>query len=274
MKRYDSRGFTLIELLVVISIIALLVSILLPALGKARESVQSTACLSNQRQLNVLMYAYFQDWKQWIPTHTYNWTGESGHVAWLERLTTGGYLATQTLSLSGGIYTPGTADSIRYCPSIAADNPQTANISAAGFGHFMMAMEVAGYSSNNGTSWVIGPPQKIEHISEPTKTMAFGDGQWIMLAGTTGLGQILCASADIGGGYRWRMGANAATNSNYTVPAVKEFRHTNDSTNFTFLDGHAETRQFAAPDYGGGKGGANGGFGPILGTMRGVKYDD
>ncbi|AQQ09595.1 PilD-dependent protein PddA [Sedimentisphaera cyanobacteriorum] len=56
-----SRGFTLIELLVVISIIALLMAILMPALSKAREQAKNVLCKSNQRQLVTALITYVGD---------------------------------------------------------------------------------------------------------------------------------------------------------------------------------------------------------------------
>ena len=61
-------AFTLVELLVVIGIIALLISILLPSLAKARESANRVACLSNLRQLYMGLSAYAADNKGSFPT--------------------------------------------------------------------------------------------------------------------------------------------------------------------------------------------------------------
>jgi prepilin-type N-terminal cleavage/methylation domain-containing protein/prepilin-type processing-associated H-X9-DG protein len=59
-------GFTLIELLVVIAIISLLVSILLPSLGRAKELARRTVCASNLKQWGIAEMMYVGDWEGWL----------------------------------------------------------------------------------------------------------------------------------------------------------------------------------------------------------------
>jgi prepilin-type N-terminal cleavage/methylation domain-containing protein/prepilin-type processing-associated H-X9-DG protein len=61
------RGFTLIELLVVISIIALLISVLLPALGAARRTARAIHCASQLRQIGLIMNTYATDFRNALP---------------------------------------------------------------------------------------------------------------------------------------------------------------------------------------------------------------
>lgn len=62
-------GFTLIELLVVIAIIALLLSILIPSLGKAKDRTRTILCRSNLRQYGLAMKMYLDDNKAYFPTY-------------------------------------------------------------------------------------------------------------------------------------------------------------------------------------------------------------
>ncbi|MGC8540465.1 MAG: type II secretion system protein [Phycisphaerae bacterium] len=69
--RITEPGFTLVELLVVISIIALLIALLLPALARAKDATDTIACANNERQIGIAMEEYNQTWDAY-PTEYVN----------------------------------------------------------------------------------------------------------------------------------------------------------------------------------------------------------
>lgn len=134
------NGFTLVELLVVIGIIAVLISILLPALNKAREAANRTVCLSNLHQIHAALAIYAATYKDKIPIGTYA-SSSNGAVAFgnnyfLSRSNNFvilGWLYQAHILAGGGSPTEKTtvndngSGRIFYCPSANTDPYHTFN---------------------------------------------------------------------------------------------------------------------------------------------------
>ena len=102
------QGFTLIELLVVIAIIAILASLLLPALSTAKESALRTVCTNNQKQWSVALQLYASDNDDYFPDATeadLNWAGPKLQTFWSK------YLIKQTRGATKDRF------NIIYCPT-------------------------------------------------------------------------------------------------------------------------------------------------------------
>ena len=132
-----AHAFTLVELLVVIGIIALLISILMPALRKAREQAAGLACSSNQRQLMQAFLMFAADHKGRLPGNFTDFSNpDTDKRAWLLN---SGELITAA-PRGGTIYRYVNTEKVYFCPSLQTVKVLSANESNGQFDYASFAV--------------------------------------------------------------------------------------------------------------------------------------
>lgn len=152
---HDSRrhGFTIVELLVVVAIISLLIAILLPAMGKAKEQAFRASCASSERQLHFAMVAYGQDHHDIVTMS-------------LNEADLRGYLPPKGPGTSNG---SGVDLHYRGCPSKGLDEPST-GWGGRSFG--TTGTVYGGWSYNVENGYL---PLKFAKVRKPAITAVGGD---------------------------------------------------------------------------------------------------
>ena len=214
-RKVRRNKVSLIELLVVIGIIAILASMLLPALGAAREYAKSITCMSNVRQIGQTCQFYAGDFDDFLPPANYT-DADGKYSRWFFY---SAYYTRMTSSPTAAAWSPyQNKPGIFLCPS---DSTKFNGKVYANYG-----INGVGTSSGLQTDWVGVTLVRRSRIPSPTERMMIGDGENNDQGGDANSYRL----------YRLWIKSSLTRLSNMV-------RH-NQAAHFTYVDGHTDRQTY------------------------------
>ena len=204
-----TENFTLIELLVVIAIIAILASMLLPALSAARERVRAATCMANLKQVGLGFAMYADDNNGWCVPMSMPIAGYTGPAPfWGRRLAEGKYLPSLEQKSSN----------VLACPS---DN------ATVQYGEYNEGVYGYNFYCVGGSVWEYDKPINLSEVIRPSNLIAFADNAY---------NQDGTSERDFFGNAYLSCTRNLFGN-NFYAPYGRHLKRANVS----FVDGHVES---------------------------------
>ena len=234
----SSPHFTLIELLVVIAIIAILASMLLPTLGRARETAQKIRCLANLKQISTSLQQYSEDYSGYQPRH---WVSYGGLSYWWYQMLNP-YLGKA--ASSGGELVSRTLNKVFECDRMPRQMNRLRGSADYTLTRYRYQGNLLYFDDSAANKYWIGFSKLSRH---PSRTVQFYDGTGMTEYTYSGARYYQTSPIDFFYDYKaedqiradWRHGSRQYFP--YTSSGATFVKGLDGQSNMSYIDGHAES---------------------------------